>query len=46
MIYLGFALVFIGGAVLGCAGFGVSSWQYYAISLPLILGAMMVGVAL
>jgi hypothetical protein len=45
MAILGFVLVFIGGSVLGGVGFGMNTWQYYAISLPLIFGAMMVGAA-
>ena len=45
MIVLGFTLVFIGGAVLGSIGVDMTTWQYYAISVPLIIGAMMVGAA-
>lgn len=45
MAILGFVLVFIGGVVLGGVGFGMNTWQYYAISIPLILGAVMVGAA-
>jgi len=45
MAFLGFILVFIGGAALAHAGYDFSTWQYYAISLPLIFGAMLVGAA-
>lgn len=43
MYALGFALVMVGSAVLANVGFPFYTWQYWAISVPLIVGALFMG---
>lgn len=43
MYVLGIALVMVGGVVLANVGFPFYTWQYWAISVPLIVGAIFMG---
>lgn len=43
MYILGGILVFAGGCVLASVGFPFYTWQYWAISLPLVAGAVIMG---
>ena len=41
MYVLGLVLVFAGGCALSVVGFPFYAWQYWAISVPLIVGAVL-----
>lgn len=41
MYILGMILVFVGGFTLSAVGFGFKTWQYWAVSIPLIIGAVL-----
>lgn len=43
MQLLGFVLVGVGGIVLSGAGFPFYKWQYWAVTVPLILGTILIG---
>lgn len=43
MYVLGVILVMVGGVVLANVGFPFYTWQYWAISVPLIVGAVFMG---
>jgi hypothetical protein len=43
MAYLGFFLTFIGGCALAANGYGVGTWQYWAIAPALVVGGILVG---
>jgi len=43
MYISGAILTFIGGVVLAQVGFGLTTWQYWAIAVPLVVGTVLMG---
>lgn len=43
MYILGMILVFAGGFTLSAVGFNFKTWQFWAISTPLIIGDVLMG---